>query len=78
MIERHDGTASFVCDECGEWFPQTFDEADFQQMVNAAITAGWRIRHKGIEGWVHQCANCKPSGLAAQRRLLGLPPEGEP
>lgn len=66
------GIQMLECDECGEFQDEDFYDDHFQRMIDSAKSAGWSISRDGSGVWRHLCPDCKPSGLAAQRALLGL------
>lgn len=71
MIDREarDGTMTLVCDECGDPADKSYEEGEFTQMIEQAKADGWSITQ--VKGrWEHRCPDCKPSGLAAQKRLF--------
>lgn len=74
MIQRNtlDGVVLLECDGCGDAHRQDFYADQFTLMIDTAKADGWSIRPDGDGGWTHLCKSCKPTGVEAQRKLLGL------
>ena len=72
MVEREGEELALVCDDCGDWLDRRFYNSQFRDMIEFAKTQGWTVSKNSTGDWVHQCPGCKPTGVAAQRRLLGL------
>lgn len=71
-VDRPEGGLSLSCDECGEELDSIFDEDSFREMIAYAKAKGWTVKPDDDGGWKHYCPEDKPTGAAAQRRLLGL------
>lgn len=76
MIRKDGGVQLVECDNCGVQQEDDFFDGEFQAMIDNAKARGWMVRpdvHRE-GGWTHLCKSCKPTGIEAQRALLGLPP----
>lgn len=70
MTIHRDGREQYLeCEEC----PETSDPGqNFEEMIGAAKSKGWKIILAGGE-WLHTCPDCKSGDrLAAARAKFGL------
>lgn len=57
MIDREYGEMRLVCDECGDWRQDTYEQHEFHQMIRDAREDGWTVR-SGRGEWIHNCPKC--------------------
>lgn len=59
------------CEECPTT-TELYDDKDFDNMIEDAKAAGWRIMSVNGDEWTHTCPVCKRGNrLAKARRMFG-------
>ena len=72
-IETLRGEMRMVCDTCEDELDQVYDandESEFREMVKYARAQGWDIRMDRNRVYTHDCSQCSPGPVEAQRQLL--------
>lgn len=71
MIKTTGQLREVLCDDCGASGGPEVDQADFEDAISTARSEGFSIKPDGRGGWEHLCSDCRPDGIAAQRRKFG-------
>lgn len=71
MIRKIGRLREVLCDECGCSGGPEVDAGDFEDLIQTARAEGFSIQPDGDDGWTHLCKDCRPDGIAAQRRRFG-------
>lgn len=57
MIERDGDRIEITCNDCPAGLGKSYEQDEFDVMVDDAKAAGWRISREDGK-WVHRCPKC--------------------